>query len=158
VLGVAEATNAAPPPRCEAIESAVAYPIPNALKAFSMETDIDCYSGRGRSRLMTPNYTWTERSWTHSFITERSPSVLLSPITAVGVGLAMVEVAVKEPMQEPVRPVVVVTEFAIKQWSGPAPGWRRWIEDVAQTITKFLRPNLWDCDKLTLPPVQPPIS
>jgi hypothetical protein len=76
---------------------------------FVLETDIDCNSGLGWSRLRTSSNTvWPERLWSHPFAVT-TPGKM--PITAVGVGLAMTDGVG--------TPSVIVNDFSIYQWWAP---------------------------------------
>ena len=83
-LGVARA--AAVPTTVEPVDIVGAYPEPQVNRTFTLETDVDCASGNGWSRMRTSHRTWTERPWTHTFLWRPESG---SGITGVGVGLAI---------------------------------------------------------------------
>jgi hypothetical protein len=109
-----------PPARNESIEVAQAYllrPFRPPVGEFVLETDIDCFSGTGRSRLSTPGHTWTERVWPNPF---KEPAE--QPMTHVGVGLAVVRGIGTA--------TVVVKTFSISTWSGPMTWWVRLLTNL----------------------------
>jgi len=126
-LGAATAAPVTPKITDELIDVGVAYPgpvtlgnppaaLPRQLRAFTLETDIDCVRGMGSSRLTTPGHTWQERHWPHPFqgdVTNERPN----PITMVGVGLGCVKGFGS--------PSVIVSDFAVYYWDGPLPWWGR---------------------------------
>jgi hypothetical protein len=83
-LGVARA--AAVPTTVEPVDIVDAYPESQVDRSFTLETDVDCASGNGWSRMRTRHRTWTERPWTHTFLWRPESG---SGITGVGVGLAI---------------------------------------------------------------------
>ena len=122
-LGAGSAATAiTPAPKNNEVSFTNAYPTPME-RGFTLETDIFCDVGRGRSRLRTALCTlWAEARWDHPFKIDPADPAHWTGITYVGVGCAIAQGAGTA--------TVTVDEFSIYKWTKPMPAWLRAINRV----------------------------
>jgi hypothetical protein len=107
-----------PPVTDDLTPPSIAFPDPADL-SFTLETDIDCNLGLGRSRLRTPGKAWPERQWTFKNFVQ---------VTGVGFSLAMVSKRGRG------RPGVWIHDFGIYRYRY----WSKWWYFLCHNVIRVL--------------------